>query len=310
MAQAQRQALQLQARVKHNAERAAYMPLTSGLPNLNYRGFDFTRIITEGKILPDELLKQFFHLLELNEHIDPTNKKASSFLIEKLAKNMSIGPHALHNKDGYVIIGNQAYGQNEALAKTRQDLEYFHQHGKHMPPLNYPTIPPENTDARRYREVYPDVTKQVNQKLQSIRQEIKRVSIKDALFLIKENFPNNKKWDMQVNHGLPGQVVLRDQKTGIPLPDIQHPDKIATKDQYAYFRGTIRKAGYISNFAYGYAIGILGAHKGLSDMGAYYGNFVSSGQIGDNPDDIRAMHDGYDAYWIDYPKERRSWYNH
>ena len=92
-------------------------------------------------------------------------------------------------------------------------------------------------------------------------------------------------------------------------PNIKDSDNVITTDQYAYFRGEVRRAGYLSNFAYGYAIAALDAPKGLSDAGAYYANSKSSGRIGDNPDDTQAMHDGYETYWRDYPQEKRGWYN-
>ncbi len=145
-----------------------------------------------------------------------------------------------------------------------------------MPPLPYP-ISPYLKGVK-----YPDVTKKVNEelrKIDTIMQEVSQynVAYKNAWF--KENFPNDAPWDTQVNHGLPGQVLLS-----------QNPLLFA--DQYALFNGKIRKAGYISNFVYGYAAAKAGFVNGYVNTAAHFVSFGTQGKL-DNPADQQAITDGW-----------------
>ena len=202
-------------------------------------------------------------------------------LKDRLAENMVSGPDAIKHKDGYIFIGKQAYGTKEALGKAKQDIEYFEAYGEHMPPLPYPTTPHL---AGRY---YPDVTKKVDSYLKEIRREIKQVSKSrlNSYPWFKQNFGNNTHRDLQVNHGLPGQVLNEG-------------------DQYAIYKAHIRRAGYISNYAFGFAT----AAAGYFDLEAFLlaqGAAIVGDNDGDSKEDLKAIQKGWKDYWEKYPNEKK-----
>lgn len=59
-------------------------------------------------------------------------------------------------------------------------------------------------------------------------------------------FKNNGPWDMQVGHGLPGQVIVR-SKSGEVVPDKDEPGRYEKTDRLAVLNGNVHRAGYISN---------------------------------------------------------------
>lgn len=222
---------------------------------------------------------------------------------------MMAGPAGLRNKDNYVIIGDQAYGKYEAIYKALQDLNYFQEHGKHLPALKYSTIPPGNIDPLRYREIYPDITKKVNKVLEDITREtvltFHSTGKAGVYHLFYKNFPNNGKWDLQVGYGLPGQVPVIDPSTGELQPDTKHKGRYLTTDQYAIFNHKVVRSGYLSNYAFGQAVaaGEMFNFEGTAaaQAVAFLGNLKNLNLKNitanfDNPEDIQAILDGYLDY--------------
>ena len=188
-----------------------------------------------------------------------------------------IGPHAILHKDGYIIVGNQAVGTAEAEQKAREFVEHVVEHEAY-PPLQYPTNP------NLPKSAYPDVTEKVNGIINNMARYAK-ITARDeghgqVLQLFKENFPNNRSFDLQVNYDLPGQVVLGDSVK------LDENGRVITVDQYAVFRGKVVKAGYISNFAYGYTA----ASGGILLPELYGGPFYVGDKQGDYFQDLN-FHD-------------------
>ena len=154
-----------------------------------------------------------------------------------------IGPHAIRHKDGYIIVGNQAVGTAEAEQKAREFVEHVVEHEEY-PPLKYPTNP------NLPKSAYPDVTKLMNKHLDNLTKNVMHhyfASGRAGVYInFYESFPNNQEYDFQVNHGLPGQVVSDDS---IKLDE---NGNVITVDQYAVYQGKVVRAGYLSNYAYGY----------------------------------------------------------
>lgn len=276
------------------------------LPNSFHKGINITELVVKGHVPTDDQLKQLLHTMELEKFsakTAPEIVKAEDnerWIKNKLAQNMVSGPDALINRDDYVIIGDQAYGNFEAFEKALEDIEYFERTGKHIPPLSYPT------DPNLPRSAYPDVTNDVKKKMDQAVLEIKekRISslnlISRGLYL-KDIFNNNKKYDMQVGHDLPGQILVR--KNGKPQKDPESPAHVLTIDQYAIFNGQVRRAGYISNYAFGYAAAAADLPDWFITNGAHFGALLDDvshlrfrGLFPDNPKDQRAMLDGSSAY--------------
>ncbi|MGE0201428.1 MAG: hypothetical protein AB7P76_10725 [Candidatus Melainabacteria bacterium] len=267
-----------------------------------YKGVNVTEKIARGEVPTDGELNQLFHEMDLRELSTKkpwekiTVQQENNRVIQRIAANMTAGPDALITEDGYVIINRQAYGRKEAMSKAMMDLFLFRSKGIHLVPLPYPTRP----DLAKSQ--YPDVTEEVNKILLEIPNSILNSnSSAEWLSKVIKNFPDNGMWDLQVNYGLPGQMVIFDTKEG---------RDIRTVDQYAIFRGAIRRSGYISNFAYGYGIAAAKSWKGLTETGSYFANLFSKGEFGDNPEDVKAMHDGYDAFWEDHRNLKRYFYEH
>lgn len=188
-------------------------------------------------------------------------------------------PSRNQTKDGYVVLGRQAYGSKEASSILSS--------GKELKPLPYPTNP------NLPKSAYPDVTQRVNSLLKQMESDLNPFK-QDRLSSypwFNENFGNNAKWDLQVNYGLPGQVPII--QNGKYIRDKQ--GFIETNDQYALFKGRVVRAGYISNYAFGYA----SAHAGfLRDEPIFISEIVAIGgsKDGDNPADLQAILHGWNAY--------------
>lgn len=224
--------------------------------------------------------------------------------IQDQAVQNIIGPHALRHKDGYIIVGNQAVGTAEAEKKAREFVEYVVEHEEY-PPLQYPTNP------NLPKSAYPDVTDKVdglmNKRAEFVKglyyDEGKALGIvqgNGVYALFKSNFGNNEPFDLQVNHELPGQVVPTDNI-------LFHPDGTAqTVDQYALYQGNIVRAGYLSNYAYGYlsAAGRLSLEESLFDAW-FIGDSGYNLSEDNNKKDNDAIKDGYNSYWKQHPNERR-----
>ena len=274
--------------------------------------------VEQGGIPSDRALRQLFHdwdIREASAHLPANKTKVAAGrkqFMEKLAQNMSVGPYAYKNGDGYVIIGEQAYGTNEALQVARKSVAYFAEHGKHLPALPYPTRP----DLPK--QVYPDVTEKIKLYQEQITKEIRSAianthmksapgnhGFSGAVTFFQENFGNGDRWDLQVEHNLPGQIAIKD----IHGNYLYKKNTVDTTDQYGLYNGQIVRAGHLSNYFYGYAIAASGSFKGLAETGAFYAN-LKGGQSGDNPDDTAAIKEGYEAYWGKHPGIKRQWYQH
>ncbi len=178
------------------------------------------------------------------------------------------------------FIGNKAYGTFEAEEKAKEFIEHLLEHESY-PPLKYPSNPNLPLSA------YPDVTEEVFKKIDRIASllYLNRGSVL-KIQLLHENFPNNRKWDFQVGHDLPGQV-LKDNK-------IQKDSNgnIITIDQYALFKNKIRRSGYISNFTYGYASASAQIDEGAMINVAQAISIWNNGRL-DNEEDLEAAKEGW-----------------
>jgi hypothetical protein len=260
--------------------------------------YDWHSKIQQQLPLTDSELKQMFHDFELKRYSRDSwersvVRQAEMEVKRQLAWNMSQGPYALRHKDDYIIIGEQAYGTKEASRAAIRDLDYFQEHDKHLPPLPYPATP----DLKK--QYYPDVTQKVQKTLSEIRKEIEQAAPVQRDYLVLSKFPNNGDWDLQVNHGLPGQVLELNLHATEILKDSS--GKAKTRDQYALFKGEIRRAGYISNYAFGYGMAAVGYPVQFTEL-AGHGAAIAGGNDGDNPEDIKAMKEGWRAYWEESPK--------
>jgi len=239
--------------------------------------------------------KQFAHTMHLKYYdlVHQGQQARADFMqneLEDAVVSVSTGPNALKTKDGYVVIGNRAYGTAESHQKAREFVDYLIENDQ-FPPAKYPSNPnlPQKT--------YPNITEKVNKLLDGIviitKQESQKGFLNGTKPLFERMFDNNQPWDLQVNHELPGQV-LKDEKVQYDLEG-----KVITTDQYAIFRGKIHRAGYISNFTFGYASAAAGLSLSfmftLVQVKALLG-----GNDGDNPQDLIAMKEGWNTYWIDY----------
>jgi hypothetical protein len=101
------------------------------------------------------------------------------------------GPNALKTEDGYIIIGNRAYGTAEASQKAREFTDYLVEHDQ-FPPSRYPHVGPINTpldlsklpmqEQNYYRLNYPDVTTRYDKVSNEIVQQTKQAYLKDGKF--------------------------------------------------------------------------------------------------------------------------------
>jgi hypothetical protein len=121
-----------------------------------------------------------------------------------------------------------------------------------------------------------------------------------SLLYFAQTFPNNQKNDLQVNHGLPGQILVRSQSNGLPIVNDAQHSFVRTKDQYAYFLDKPASAGNISNFAFGYAFASKkwDKNKMLEIMNIL--KMIKNEKVPD-PDAIYAIQ-GYDQYFKDFPE--------
>jgi hypothetical protein len=176
-----------------------------------------------------------------------------------------LGYKPLMNSDPYIIIGEQAYGLDEAVQKAKDYLVYLKKYGKPLPPLPYPTTSPNLVPQEQWRSVYPDITQNYNQELEKMLKEVepqfKNLEVVEKLNKAAEfillNFNNNERYDFQVNHGLPGQVLFK-TKNGHAVTNPSKPEYVLTKDQYALYRGVPMPAAFFSNYAYGQAVAAAG----------------------------------------------------
>ncbi len=264
-----------------------------GLPVSTFKNQNLTGRFQSGlPFTSEEEWKQFTHTMSL-EHLKllRAGKEREAEQFEQQVKETAVailtGPNALRHKDGYIIIGNKAYGTFEAEEKAEDFIEHLLDKESY-PPLKYPSNPNLPLSA------YPDVTEQVNVFLDKISKIAEQESKKGFIFgtkpLFEKVFGNNKPWDLQVNHELPGQVLKGNK--------IQYNSEghLVTIDQYAIFRGQIHRSGYISNFPFGYAS--AAARIKLQDtIRIVQVKAIISGQDGDNPKDIEAIKAGWEYFW-------------
>lgn len=126
-------------------------------------------------------------------------------------------------------------------------------------------------------------------KLKLIREEVTSKRFFETPGWFYKNFSNNGKSDLQVGHGLPGQMPLRTNNGDF----IRDPDEtLKTEDQYALYKGNVVRAGYLSNYAYGYAAQAAGIPEegtvALAQLVA-----LKSFNDGDNLEDLQAIREGW-----------------
>ncbi len=106
-----------------------------------------------------------------------------------------------------------------------------------------------------------------------------------------------------LSDGLPGQQLSEGvyvEKIG----EYQGYSIVKTVDQRAIFRGHVVHAGYLSNYAYGYAIAAASWHKGMTDSGAFAAGLMNK-EIKIPDSDKPYYHAGYEAFWKDHPDLKR-----
>jgi hypothetical protein len=81
---------------------------------------------------------------------------------------------------------------------------------------------------------------------------------------------------------------------------------VKTEDQRAIFRGKVVHAGYISNYAYGYAVAATNYYKSMADFGAFGAGEIDHKYTPDDKD-MPYAHEGYEAFWADHPNLKRGW---
>ncbi len=239
--------------------------------------------------------KQFTHTMSL-EHLKllRVGKEQEAEQFEQQIKETAVailtGPNALRHKDGYIIIGNKAYGTFEAEEKAEDFIEHLLEHESY-PPLKYPSNPNLPLSA------YPDVTKQVNNFLDEMsktaQQESKKGFLQGTKPLFERMFDNNQPWDFQVGRELPGQV-LKNNKV-----QYDADGKIITVDQYAIFGDKVHRAGYISNYVLGYTAASASVSESFI-INIARAKALLGGKDGDNPKDIEAIKVGWKAYWVSH----------
>jgi hypothetical protein len=290
--------------------------------------------IYAGEGLDDNDLKQLWHDVDLvrygvNDRMARMKAEAlQQYAEQQLAKQ--IVEQAPKSDQGEVILWGTPVREQDALGHALQDVRYFREHDRHMGPgqvvasvLNkgltqpvskeYPIIPPKSLYETKG---YPDITQKYLEKLRGITQETAHTfnasGKAGVYYLFSKNFPNNGKWDLQVGHGLPGQVIVRDQNTGHIKYNPSRKGEALTQDQYATFRGKVVRAGYLSNYTFGQAIaaGELFDFEGVTAAQAFsilsnlknidLSNITASF---DNPEDIKAILEGYRDYRNEHPKK-------
>ena len=168
------------------------------------------------------------------------------------------------------------------------------------PPLKYPTNP------NLPRSAYPDVTDKVEVIIDGMAKNTYDILKTQGKFpdpkletgvysLFKRNFPNNQPY------GLPGQAI-----EGNPIT-LDENGYVITQDQYAVFHGKVMKAGYISNFAYGYTAASGGLDllesKATGWGAALYFNYDLFSEL--NKEDNQAIDDGYNYFLLKNPSRRK-----
>jgi hypothetical protein len=191
-----------------------------------------------------------------------------------------------------ITLLEQAYGNYEGASKALEDSDYFLKTGKHLPVLNYPTRPDLPKSA------YPDVTNSVVNWLNIIviLARAKEPDLFNWIFsLYFEIFRNNGIADLQVGHGLPGQVLVWDS-SGNPIRSPKNPGRYLTTDQYAAFQGKVHRAGYISNYASAAADLPKEYAMLIAQSVAVSGNLLNFKLEWDNSNDQQAISDGWDEW--------------
>jgi hypothetical protein len=247
--------------------------------------------------------KQFAHTMVIETfriRREQGQPEAETFqdTVEAMVTGQLIGPNALKHKDGYIVIGNRAYGKAEAPVKAKQFIKHLMQHDEY-PPLRYPNNPnlPQNA--------YPDVTELYDQKLREIVQVTKEAYKENGKYLgvyklFLKSFGDNKAFDLQVNHGLPGQVVSNVEVI------TDRNGNVITTDEYAIYQGRIVRAGYLSNYAFGYACAAGKLSKEETFATAWGAGDIKMKLFDDlNTEDNRAIEDGYIDYWRKHSCERK-----
>ena len=294
----------------------------NNLPLSEREGKNLTRQFQAGLPFTNEKdWKQFGHTMHLHYwRLKREKGHAEAEAFETRVKNAAVailtGPNALRNEDGYFVIGNRAYGKFEAEQKAYEFSDYLVEN-EQFPPSKYPHRGPKNTpldlsglskrEQNYYRQNYPDVTERYEKDLKQIVDITERFfrngKFQNVYPLFIENFGNNKPWDLQVNHSLPGQAVIFDSNG-----DIQYKDGfVKTTDEFAIYNNKLVKAGYLSNYAYGYASAAGGLEKNEALTMAWLAGSKGEKPFSDlNEHDNNAIGNGYKKYWDTHKNKKKA----
>ncbi|MBK8190437.1 MAG: hypothetical protein IPK79_08305 [Vampirovibrionales bacterium] len=256
-------------------------------------------LITTGNIPVQNELRQIFHESDL-AFFDARNniermfiRKDQDVLSEALAYNMSYGPNQKLLGDGYIVVNGSGYQPQFALDIAKKYLLYFQRHEK-FPEPPFPTGE-KSLDRKKH-----DITHEYDRYLKMVGSEMERLSPIQGLFALKHNFPNNGQWDMQGRPDFPGQA-LRLDRNGRPISHPKKPGRFDSIDQYALYNGKARRAGWFSNYIFGYA---SAAGRLPLEAALIIANGVSllNNQRLDNPADLQAIIEGYQKYQVEFGK--------
>lgn len=271
--------------------------------------------LIQGKELSLSDLKQLFHTYDLQfygartpaERLQATQN--INRLKEQLAANMAYGPGRLVTGDGYVVIGDEAFNSKTAYAEALDYLNYAQMHDELRPP-KFPTDPAK-LDPKKHdvTKTYNALRDQAANNMDSILTKQGNLGLLKNVLAFKKLFPNNGQLDTQGQYGLPGQMIVRDGTTHLPLRYNSGPKKgqLITKDQYALYKGQPVRAGYLSNYLFGYVSAAALGNPVIMDVGAKVAGYkpptiqdlVKGVIFSDNPEDIKAYFKGYRDYTND-----------
>ena len=257
-----------------------------------------------------ELLHNWYEKYKLQS---VTPKKIDDPIIAAVTEILGKEPY--RHKEGYIYIGNRAVGSAYAEEFAKAFQQYKNTHGGAEPPLDFPTDPKRVTQAH-------DVTAIINPFLITASNKVTGWVNTEGKINTEANrgiykrflnvFDNNAVWDMQSIPYLPGQAMLFDPKTNNPIFEDWTKMQVKSQDQWCLFRGKVTRAGYISNFVFGYlaAAGRLfmeqtdlkdNGFKPMNELGnILWAKSIKDGHQ-DNPEDFQAIIDGYEAYFQEHP---------
>lgn len=150
----------------------------------------------------------------------------------------------------------------------------------HLPLRSFPTDPAQLDPAKD------DVTAAVAAFIDNAFTPYANASLPNKLKAFLKHFPDGAAWDSQASAALPGQQMS--------------PAANGTLEQYAYFKGQPVRAGYISNYIFGYACQQLLGNPLAQDITWLPGLIAKvyarlHHRTGDDPDDQQAIRDGCQA---------------